>query len=68
MTDAYTAGGVVPPYSTYEKCLQCRACTECEEVRCLFHAQGDPHDCAMEKCKYCTDFLKKQRLFMNNVG
>jgi hypothetical protein len=52
----------------HDKCLQCRACCECDELQCPFHAQGNPHDCAMEKCRYCMDFLKRQRLFMNNVG
>ena len=51
-----------------DKCLQCRACMDCDEMQCLFHTQGDPDDCCMEKCKYCMDFLKKQRLYMNNVG
>ncbi|HOS96437.1 MAG TPA: hypothetical protein PLR71_04870 [Deltaproteobacteria bacterium] len=51
-----------------DKCVWCRACTECDEVQCVFHARGDPYDCAMEKCRYCMDFLKRQRLYMNNVG
>lgn len=64
---AQTAGDTIPHVAD-NKCLQCRACMECDEMQCLFHAQGDPRDCAMEKCKYCMDFLKKQRLYMNNVG
>jgi len=50
------------------KCHQCRGCIDCEEMHCMFHAQGDPDKCSMEHCKYCTDFLQKQRLYMNNVG
>jgi hypothetical protein len=53
---------------TNYKCLQCRACMDCDEVHCLFYGHSDPDDCSMEKCKYCMDFLKKQRLYMNNVG
>jgi hypothetical protein len=51
-----------------DKCLRCRACMDCDELQCLFYGRSDPEDCSMEKCKYCVDFLKKQRLFMNNVG
>jgi hypothetical protein len=51
-----------------DKCTQCRACMDCDEAQCLFYGHGDPDDCCMEKCKYCMDFLKKQRLYMNNVG
>ncbi len=51
-----------------DRCLHCRVCEECDEQQCPFHPQGDPHDCSMGKCRYCMDFLKRQRLFMNNVG
>lgn len=49
-------------------CLQCRGCIDCDEAHCPFHARGDPLDCRRDRCTYCTDFLKRQRLYMNNVG
>ena len=68
MMDIPQTAGDTLRHITETKCLQCRACLECDEVQCLFHARGDPDYCAIEKCKYCMDFLKKQRLYMNNVG
>jgi hypothetical protein len=54
--------------NAHGKCLQCRACMECDEVQCLFYGNGDTWNCCMEKCKYCMDFIKRGRLYMNNVG
>ena len=57
-----------PDRGLEDKCLQCRGCIDCDEIHCLFHAQGNPDGCFMDRCKYCVDFLKKQRLYLNNVG
>jgi hypothetical protein len=57
-----------PQETILEKCRQCRGCIDCSEVHCILYSQGNPDGCSMERCKYCTDFLQKQRLYMNNVG
>ncbi len=51
-----------------DRCQQCRGCIYCDEAYCPFNAHGDTDRCRMDKCKYCTDFLKRERLYLNNVG
>lgn len=57
-----------PDLNASDKCLMCRGCIVCDEVHCMFHAHGNMDQCRMDKCKYCTDFLKRQKLYLNNVG
>ena len=56
------------PYDLEEPCLACQGCIQCEDTYCLFNAQGNPEECHKGMCMYCTTFLTKQRLFLNNVG
>lgn len=51
-----------------EKCRQCLGCITCNEEYCIFNSHGNPDACCVEKCTYCSRFLRIQRLFLNNVG
>lgn len=57
-----------PGTSTNDKCLMCRGCIDCDEMHCMFHSHGNPDECHMDKCKYCEDFLKRNKSYLNNVG
>lgn len=51
-----------------EKCIQCKGCIQCTEETCIYNSRGDNENCFIERCTYCNQFLKKQKLFLNNVG
>jgi hypothetical protein len=51
-----------------EKCRQCQGCVLCQEEQCLFNSRGNPERCFVERCTYCSLFLRVQRIFLNNVG
>ncbi len=55
-------------FSEEEKCNQCNGCIKCTDESCIYHSGGNMEHCAIEKCTYCNQFIKKHKLFLNNVG
>lgn len=63
MTDTDGKGGPHP-----EPCGECNGCVSCAEIYCRYHSHGNPADCYVHICTYCERYVRKQRLFLNNVG
>lgn len=51
-----------------DRCTQCNGCIQCQEEHCIFNAHGDTHECRSVQCIYCVRFMRRDRLFLNNVG
>jgi hypothetical protein len=49
-------------------CRECEGCVQCTEQHCIYNAHGDPRNCRREQCIYCVRFMRRDRLFLNNVG
>lgn len=50
------------------RCDQCLGCMHCGRAHCMYNVKGDYEICYYEICRYCTDYLQKPKLFLNNVG
>ncbi len=50
------------------KCEDCRGCVTCGTTRCIYYSNGDFENCYHVICRYCTDYLQKPKMFLNNVG
>lgn len=49
-------------------CTDCNGCVACGETHCIYYSWGNPENCTRQVCMHCVTFVRRQRLFLNNVG